>query len=155
MTAGPLRPPDQRVSRSRRSLLRWLAWFTAANGGGAGPLGGGLLLVLELAPPPLRGVVSLFCFRGPRGASCFRVLVPARAVPHRGLAESARRGGAGGVHGGGDAHVPVPGRQRVRGTPVSPRPFDGGTVRARDVACRGTPARDHARIREPAGAHPG
>src|SRR5262249_8354960 len=64
MTAGPLRPPDQRVSRSRRSLLRWLAWFTAANGGCAGPVGVRYLLLYDWPPHALRVVYPPLSFLG-------------------------------------------------------------------------------------------
>jgi uncharacterized protein len=39
MTTGALPAPDRRVLGARRSLLRWLAWFTAANSGCAGLVG--------------------------------------------------------------------------------------------------------------------
>src|SRR5215813_14100603 len=81
MTAGPLRPPDQRVSRSRRSLLRWLAWFTAANGGCAGLVGVRYLWLYDWPSDAIGIVYPLLAFVGHSALLAFAfVFLPAACL---------------------------------------------------------------------------
>src|SRR5262245_2726283 len=64
MTAGPLRAPDRRVLGARGSLLRWLGWFSAANGGCAALVGVRYLWLYDWPSDAIGIVYPLLAFVG-------------------------------------------------------------------------------------------